>query len=177
MTRNYKEPHQGRLTAKMEAFARNVALKNQSFTDAYTDAYSTEKMAPRTVQTEAKRLAAHPLVAPRLELLRGRAEAAAVKRAALTLDDSLDEAGEMFDGAKAAGQFSAGVAAAKLRAQLAGHLSEKKEEHQGALTDIDVEVLLKMRDELVEKIKQTKEALARKGAQPEEPKPCRRVIG
>jgi phage terminase small subunit len=169
-----------RLTAKQIVFCQKV-LEGLNLSDAYRASYSAEKMLPATVNRAAKELMDNPKIAARVGELRESVSTIVVKRAAHTLDAAMDEAGQMLEGAKAAGQYSAGVAAAKLRAQLAGHLSEKKEEHKGALTDIDVEILLKMRDELAEEIKRAKEALALEGAQAftvtQVPAPFRRVIG
>lgn len=164
----------------MEKFSRTVALENQSLTDAYRGAYDTAKMQPTTVQSEASKLAAHPEVAARIQVLSERAQAAAIKKAGLTLEASMAEAGELLEDAKSLGQISAGVAAATLRAKLAGHLSERKEEKRDVLDDIDVAILLQMRDEVVQRLQRAKDKLALEDAQrppgPDAPTPFRRVI-
>ena len=133
------------LTAKQEAFARAVGVEGLNQTEAYTKAYGAGKMSPNALSSTAARLAALPPVAARIAVLIEGPTAEAVRKTGLTLADSINEAGEMLDGAKAAGQYSAGVAAAKLRAQLAGHLVERKEVRSGPLEDVDIARLLSMK--------------------------------
>ena len=165
-----------RLTSKMEKFSRGVAVEKLSLSDAYRAAYDTAKMQPTTVQSEASKLAAHPAVSARLEVLEGRAEAAIIKKAALTVEQSLDEAGELLEDAQALGQISAGVAAATLRAKLSGLLVEKPAEKGSALDSMDVEDLLEMRKEVEARIQRAKEALDLVGEAPLAPAAHRRVI-
>lgn len=148
------------LTSKQEAFARGVALEKLSLSDAYRAAYDTAKMQPTTVQSEASKLAAHPEVAARIQVVSKRAEAAAVKKAGLTLEASMEEAASLLQDAQALGQISAGVAAATLRAKLAGHLVEKKENTKDMLSDMDVEGLLSVQAEVNARIQRAKDALA-----------------
>ncbi len=169
-----KQPR--RLTSKMEAFARAVALENQSLADAYRAAYDTAKMQANTIQTEASKLAAHPAVSARVQVLKGRAEAAIIRKAVLTVEQSLDEAASLLKDAQDLGQISAGVAAATLRAKLSGLLVEKPAEKGSALDSMDVEDLLEMRKEVEARIQRAKEALDLVGEAPLAPAAHRRVI-
>lgn len=177
MSSNDQPPR--RLTSKMEAFAQAVALKKQSLSACYAEAYDAAKMAPKSINDAASKLAAHPAVAQRIEVLVGRAEAAAVKAAAYTIEAAMGEAGRLLEDAKNLGQISAGVAAATLRARLSGLLAEKKEEKKGALSDLDVEGLLALRAELEAKLQREADALELAGASSAAAPvtPFRRVIG
>ena len=168
------------LTAANEVMARKIALEGLSQTDAYSCAYKTEGKTPDAISKLASAVANRPEVAKRIEVLRERATAAAVKSALLTREQSLDEAGQLLRDAQDLGQISAGVAAAKLRAQLSGHLDEKKQDARGALDEMDVDGLLKMREAVEAKIQHSREALEMTGeAQPivKAVVPMRRVIG
>lgn len=166
------------LTAKQEVFCQGVAVRKLSQTDAYSYAYDVGKMKPASINDASSKLAANPEVAQRIVVLKERATAAAVKAGALTLAESIDEAGQMFEDAKALGQVAAGVAAAKLRAQLSGHLDEKKQDAKGSLDDMDVKGLLEMREAVEAKVKQSREALEMVGdaPAPQVASPIRRVI-
>jgi phage terminase small subunit len=59
------------LTAKQELFAQNV-VKGMSQADAYRSAYSTAKMADKTIHENASRLANDSKVRARIEELRGQ---------------------------------------------------------------------------------------------------------
>ena len=124
-------------------------------------------MTRESVTKAASALATRPDVASRINVLKGRATAAAVKNAALTLEDCLAEAGEMLQDAKALGNTSAGVAAAKLRAQLAGHLVERKEVKDSRLDDATVDNILDVLKELKQRAAAAAEADALVGGEPE----------
>lgn len=164
------------LTAKQEVFCQGVAVRKLSQTDAYTYAYDVGKMTPASIHNAASKLAAIDEVKARIVVLTERATAAAVKAGALTLAQSIDEAGQMFEDAKALGQVAAGVAAAKLRAQLSGHLDEKKQDAKGSLDDMDVKGLLAMREAVEAKITSSREALEMVGDVVAPAAPIRRVI-
>lgn len=168
-----------RLTPKQLAFCQKV-LGGLNLSDAYRAAYSAANMLPATVNRAATELADNPKVAAMLADLRGGVSAAVVKTAAHTLDAAMKEAGSLLVDAQTRGQISAGVQAAKLRAQLAGLLSEKREESKSALTDVEVADLLKMRDEVNARIKVIKDALEMAGEMVdpvvEAPPAFRRVI-
>lgn len=59
------------LTAKQELFAQNV-VKGMSQADAYRSAYSTAKMADKTIHENASRLANDSKVRARIDELRGQ---------------------------------------------------------------------------------------------------------
>lgn len=168
-----------RLTSKMEGFARGVAIEKLSLSDAYRANYDTAKMTPKSINDAASKLAAHPAVAQRVQVLSERATAAAVKTAAHTLEASMVEAGSLLEDAQALGQISAGVAAATLRAKLSGLLVEKPNEKKNALDDMAVAELLLMRDEVNARLQRAKDALDLVGETPAAPVvvPLRRVIG
>lgn len=165
------------LTAKQEMFAKLIALEGMNQSEAYAKAYDTSGWKPASVASKASTMASDASVAARIVVLKERATDAAVRKTAITLADSIAEAGEMLEGAKAAGQYSAGVAAAKLRAQLAGHLVERKEVRQGPLDDTDVAKLMKMKADAEASIAALREASELAGEVPATPPPMRRVIG
>jgi hypothetical protein len=166
------------LTAANEVMARKIALENMDQSAAYACAYKTEGKTPDAISKLASAIANRPEVADRINVLRERATAAAVKKAALTREDAMDEAGQLLKDAMDLGQISAGVAAAKLRAQLAGHLDEKKQDPKGALEDMDLERLLELRKAVEDKVARSREALAMTDAPAPvaTPAPIRRVI-
>ena len=166
------------LTFKQELFCVKV-LEGLNLSDAYRAVYNSQKSKPATVNRAAKELADNPRLAARIALLRQGATAIAIKKAGYTLADAMTEAAEDRQLAIAGGQASAAVAATKLRAQLAGHLIERKEtSNKGALDDTDVAVLVAMRDEMIIKLKRLQdEAAAVAGDLPPPPIPTRRVIG
>jgi hypothetical protein len=167
------------LTAKEELFAKKIALENLNQTAAYSAAYDVSKMAPKTITDRGHDLAKKPDVAARITVLRERATNAAVEKAALTLADCITEAGEMLEDAKALGQVSAGVAAVKLRAQLAGHLTEKESKSKGPLDDLDISGLVELRQQLDAKLIRNRDALELIGdlPAPAQAQPVRRAIG
>ncbi len=59
------------LTAKQEQFAQNI-IKGMSQADAYRSAYSTARMADKTIHENASRLANDSKVAARIAELRGQ---------------------------------------------------------------------------------------------------------
>lgn len=59
------------LTAKQELFAQNI-IKGMSQADAYRSAYSTSKMADKTIHENASRLANDSKVSARINELRGQ---------------------------------------------------------------------------------------------------------
>lgn len=146
------------LTSKQESFCKAVALGGLSKVDAYTKAYPDAKSPRRILIDKGSELAQLPACAARIEELRERAASVAVKRSGLSLAGSMEEANVLMADALALGQISAGVAAAKLRAQLAGHLAEKATEKRGPLDDLDVAALLKLRDSLDAKLQSDADA-------------------
>ena len=165
------------LTAKQEQFAKNVGLRGMNQSEAYSAAYDASKMTPESIATAASRLVADANVSSRINVLRERATAAAVKKTGYTLADAIDEADVAAREGLALGQVSATVAAVKLKAQLAGHLVEKKEIRTGALEEVDLEKLALMREQAEREIKAAEDAASVVGEVPAPPAPQRRVIG
>lgn len=58
------------LTAKQEQFAKNIALEQMSYADAYRSAYNAEGMADKTVHEKASRLKSQGKIKARIEELR-----------------------------------------------------------------------------------------------------------
>ena len=166
------------LTAKQEVFCQKVAIQKLTQTDAYSAAYDVEKMAPDTIRKKASELALSGDVAARIAVLSERATAAALKKSGLTLEASMKELDDLMQDAQALGQISAGVAAAKVRAQLAGHLVEKKEIRSGPLEASDVEALLKMQRQIDADAQRARDAAELAGeAEVVVIQPVRRAIG
>ena len=59
------------LTAKQEQFAQNI-IKGMSQADAYRSAYSTSRMADKTIHENASRLAKDSKISARIAELRGQ---------------------------------------------------------------------------------------------------------
>lgn len=72
------------LTAQMEAFAQAIAAGAKSQADAYRAAYDTAGMKPETVQNEASRLMARPMIAARVNAIVAAKQAAALHDAGET---------------------------------------------------------------------------------------------
>ena len=165
------------LTAKQEAFAKAIARGGMNQSDAYSSVYDAEKMLPKSITDKASELARYVEVAARVDVLRARATDAAVKKAAFTLAEEIEACSRAVENAQAGGQVSAEVAAIKLRAQLGGHLVERKEVRSGPLTEADITSLARMLSEVDEKIRVSKEAAQVVGEVQPVPQPVRRVIG
>jgi hypothetical protein len=169
------------LTAKQEAFAQAVGIRNLSHLAAYSEVYDISRCTPESVSSLSSRLAADDSVRSRIEVLKARVLAKTVEKAALSLADCIAEADIWVQDAQALGNTSAGVAATKLRAQLSGHLAEKTAEKKGALEDSDVASLLAMRDAINAQLQRAKDALDMvgdlDGVRSSAPVPMRRVIG
>jgi phage terminase small subunit len=58
------------LTAKQEQFAKNIALEQMSYADAYRSAYNTKGMTDKTVHEKASRLKDMDKIRARVEELR-----------------------------------------------------------------------------------------------------------
>jgi hypothetical protein len=108
------------------------------------------------------------------------ATAVAVAKAGIALADSVADAEALLAQAQSLGQVSAGVAAAKLKAQLCGHLTEKTQETtKNPLTGKDISQLLALQSALESKLQAEIDALELAGIKPSAPRvvPMRRVIG
>lgn len=58
------------LTAKQEQFAKNIALEQMSYADAYRSAYNAKGMSDKTVHEKASRLKDEDKIRARIEELR-----------------------------------------------------------------------------------------------------------
>ena len=167
------------LTAKQEAFCRGVALDKLTQSASYARAYDTSKMTESAVSSKAAQTAAIPEVRERIAVLIERATTAAVKKAAYTLADAIKEADTAMQDGMALGQVSAAVAAIKLKAQLGGHLVERKEVVTKHLEAADIEVLEHMQKEIATRLKRAREAKDLTGEEDKTTitQPVRRAIG
>ena len=154
------------LTARAEAFCQAIVVKGMNQTEAYSFAYDVSKMSQETITNLASRLANRDDVRARLQVLRERATAAAVKSAAYTIEDALREADELMADGKALGQVSAAVAALKVKAQLGGHLAEKTAEKKGPLDGEDIDGLVSIREEINRRLQQAADTLDFIGVEP-----------
>lgn len=129
------------LTPKQQAFVVKVTCENLSFSDAYRAVYDCTNRTPEQINSAASSLARSAKVAARISAVQRGAEAAAVAKATYNLQAAIAEAEEQRVAALEKGQIAAATAASKLKAQLAGHLVERKEIRSGPLEDSDVEDL------------------------------------
>lgn len=146
------------LTPKQERFAQNIALKQMNQTEAYKDAYDTGKMSESSIRGAAAALAANRAVAERIAVLKAGATAAAIKKSGYELADAIEEAEDARQLTRDQGQGSAMVAAIKLKAQLAGHLVEKKEVNNTNLDAKEIERLKAMHQQALDTLAKAREA-------------------
>jgi phage terminase small subunit len=116
------------LTIKQEKFCM-VYIETGNASEAYRQAYNTEKMSNEAVNVEASRLMDNPTVSLRLEELKNKH----AKRHEITVDTLLAELEENRQAALSAMvvQSSAATAATMGKAKLLGLLVDKQE-HTGA---------------------------------------------
>ena len=128
-----------KLTPKQERFCQAiVAGNNQS--DAYREAYNSEKMGLNTIYVHASQLMADDKVKIRVEELR----APVVKEVQYDLKAAMGEANLALMMAQAQENPSVMVAAVALRSKLSGLLIEKPPVAQSLLETASTEVLLAM---------------------------------
>lgn len=144
MEKKHKLPHltQEGLTLREERFCREYFENEGNATEAYIQAYQVKKKA-KWVTENASRLLAKPHIQKRLQMLITKSEDAT----ALTLERVLREAGEIMERAMSAGEYGPAGAMAKLRAQLTGHLIERKEVKHRTERDMTPEELRKVAEE------------------------------
>ena len=121
----------GSLTPKQEAFARCWAI-GMTKADAYRNAYDCRSMSPAAIRVEACRLSQNPSIALMVKEIGLRIEDELIQLAAYERQDAFRQAQEDRVLAHRKGQAGAAVAATKLSSQIAGHLTDNKEE-SGAL--------------------------------------------
>lgn len=115
-------------------------------------------------------LAASEEVKARINVLAHRAAGTAASVAAYTLDMAMTEAEQARQLAQAKGQAAAATAAVKLKAQLAGHVIEKKEVKQtSSLDNANATTLEGIRREVEERLQRVKDAEALTGDAPAAP--------
>ena len=168
------------LTVKQERFCQLVALKQMTQTAAYSEVYDITGKTPEGIAKLASAVANRPGMQERISVLRERGTVEAVRKAGRTLADCVQGVEELIEDAKNLGQISAGIAGAKLRAQLLGHLVEKKEVRQGPLDDADLTKLqatLQHVDEQLTKLSQARDLVGGSAPVPVEFMPLRRAIG
>ena len=167
----------GTLTAKEEIFCQCLAMRKMNQSEAYSTAWDASKAKPETIASKASILASQEKIKARISVLTERATAIAVKKAGLTLADEIMACTETLENARALGQASAEVAAIKLRAQLGGHLVERKEvSTKGTLEEADIAKLMALKREIDLRITLSKEAADLVGGTTTQPAQLRRVI-
>lgn len=107
------------LTAKQEKFCQGVA-KGLTYSDAYREAYDTDKMKTETINRKAKELIDNGKVAARIDKLKQRA----LKRYDLTVDDIISELEEAREIAKETKTSAAMVSASMGKAKLLGLVTD-----------------------------------------------------
>lgn len=132
------------LTLKEERFCLAFFENGGNATEAYIEGYEVkpESRDAKWVRTEAWKLLRRPHVRARIEMLRKRIEETKM----YSIDRAMREAGEAFEMAKVMRNAGGMVNAVKLRAQLAGHLVEKKEvtsRSERSLSDEELDQMLK----------------------------------
>lgn len=137
------------LTAAQAKFAHGIAVDRLSQVAAYSAAYDVSNMSKSTIDRRAREVAQHPGVKAEIELISAGATAAAITAAAYTLDKAISEAEDARILAHKMGQASAASGAVKLKAQLAGHVVERKEfSEKDPLKDATNDELVKLRAEI-----------------------------
>lgn len=104
-----------KLTEKQEKFCQGVA-KGLTYSDAYREAYNTEKMKSDTINNSAFKLMKNGEITARIEELKKRA----LKRYDLTVDDIISELEEAREIARETKTSSAMVSASMGKAKLLG---------------------------------------------------------
>ena len=113
------------LTPKQEAFCvAYVDPKVDNASEAYRSAYDTKKMAPATINREAKVLLDNPKVATRLEELQWEAAEAAK----LSLTGHLNDLKRLRDAAEVKEKFGPAIQAEMARGKASGLYVDKVEQ-------------------------------------------------
>lgn len=160
------------LTEQQERFAQLVAVDRKSQRAAYLEAYGDGGAASSTIDRRARAVATQPEVVARVKVLVDGATEKLCEIGAYTLQAALIEAEEARQLAHERGQASAAAAAVKLKAQIAGHVLDKKEvSTKDPLTGATIEELGRMRDEI------TRRMLAAKAAEPPDSRPIALPVG
>lgn len=137
-----------KLTPKQEQFVHLVAREGLTNTEAYKRVYDCTAAPHEEIPKRAYALATSAKVASAIATIKGAVQAEASRKAAYTLADAIKEADEILEAARRANNLTAANQAAKLKAQLAGHMVERREIKFGALEQSDVEELEAIRDEV-----------------------------
>lgn len=150
-------------TEKQMVFIECVALKRMSLLDAYSTAFDVTGMKASTIAKRGSELFKRPDINAEINLVIEGARRASVKAASYTLDDAIADVEEGMNLAKTNGQSSAYVQAVKLKAQLAGHVIDRKEvSTKDPLATATLDELGTMRDEITRRILAAKAAEADK---------------
>lgn len=160
------------LTEKQQAFVEAIATDRLSYSAAYSKAFDVSGMQKLTVAKRASELARKPEIQAEINVILEGARRNSVKAAAYSLDDAIAEVDEGLELAKTNGQSSAFLQGVKLKAQLAGHVIDRKEvSTKDPLTGATIEELGRMRDEI------TRRMLAAKAAEPPDHRPIALHVG
>ena len=131
------------LTLKQEAFAVAVAVEGLSLVGAYRKAYETGAMQQKTVENEACKLAAHPVVATRIEDLLEEKKRKAAHVEARASDRIWRGVWALAEGEDTPPAVKA--TALGLAAKLAGMLTDKVElTAPGSAHDIEQELIARL---------------------------------
>lgn len=131
------------LTAKQERFAQSIA-EGSTLAAAYRAVYEATGMQDSTVWNEASKLARHPEVAMRVQVLKGEAESA---RRVLLLDREETILARLSLEATTAKSDSARVKALELLGRHAGMFVERAEVERLERSAAEIEAALRVRFE------------------------------
>jgi hypothetical protein len=131
------------LTSKRERFSQSIA-EGSTLAAAYRAVYEATGMQDSTVWNEASKLARHPEVAMRVQVLKGEAEAA---RRVLLLDREETILARLSLEATTAKSDSARVKALELLGRHAGMFVERVEVEQVERSASEIEAALRVRFE------------------------------
>ena len=110
------------LTPKQERFCLEL-VKTGNATEAYRQAYNTERMTPGSINVRACELSSNGKVAVRLSQLRSSLRA----EGEISLLEHMNELKLLRDMAKELSQVSAAIKAEENRGRVSGHYTERKQ--------------------------------------------------
>lgn len=150
------------LTPREEAFAQALAL-GQDQSAAYRDAYpQAARWTPKTVWEKASRLAGNGKVQARVQQLQAAARLIAEQDLGFDVAKAFTMADEAFECARAFEQAGAMVAAATLKAKIAGLIVYKYEAPKGPLDGLSPGQVRELAAALEVSIKKDRAALPAK---------------
>ena len=115
-----------RLTWKQEAFVNHYVATGNA-TEAYRRSYDCQRMAAKSIETEALRLLKHPGITLAIDHYRRNR----IMEATLSFEEHMTKLRELRDTAKERGQLSAAVKVEWLRGKAMGSYSDRIEQVGG----------------------------------------------